>query len=104
MDILLDIHYLRRSAMNHIATISQWGNSQGLRLPAQICRQLGISVGDQLDISVRDGKALIMVPLKSKYSRSNSAVSLEEIFSGYTGTFASQELEWGEDVGAEVIQ
>ena len=34
----------------HTATVSKWGNSQGVRLPSEVLRQKNISVGDEVYI------------------------------------------------------
>jgi len=47
------------------AIISKWGNSQGLRLPKSIVKDLGLSVGDELKIITKDNK-VILEPIKHK--------------------------------------
>ena len=52
------------------ATLSTWGNSQGLRFPKDIMRELSLSVGDKLKIFVENQK-IILEPIKKervKYS------------------------------------
>jgi antitoxin MazE len=52
------------------ATISSWGNSQGLRFPKDIMKELRLHVGDKLKILVEDQK-IILEPMKQereKYS------------------------------------
>jgi len=41
------------------ATISKWGNSQGFRFPKDIMKELHLSVGDKVNIFVKDNKAVI---------------------------------------------
>jgi len=50
------------------ATISKWGNSQGLRLPKSVVKDLDLSIGDELKIITEDGK-VILEPIyhKKKY-------------------------------------
>ena len=45
------------------ATISSWGNSQGLRFPKDIMKELSLSIGDKLKILVQDQK-IILEPVK----------------------------------------
>ena len=47
------------------ATISTWGNSQGLRFPKNIMKELHLHVGDKLTISVKNQK-IILEPTKPK--------------------------------------
>jgi len=48
------------------ATISKWGNSQGLRFPKDIMKDLDLSVGDKVKITTKD-KKVIIEPIKKKY-------------------------------------
>ncbi len=41
------------------ATISKWGNSQGLRFPKDIMKDLHLSIGDKVNIFIKDNKAII---------------------------------------------
>lgn len=45
------------------AKISKWGNSQGLRMPKDIMEILHLNVGDDVDITIVDGK-VILEPIK----------------------------------------
>ena len=39
--------------------ISKWGNSQGLRVPKDIMESLQLHIGDNVNITVVEGKAII---------------------------------------------
>ena len=45
------------------AKISKWGNSQGLRMPKDIMDSLHLRVGDNVNITMIDGK-VILEPIK----------------------------------------
>ncbi|HHR6080608.1 TPA: AbrB/MazE/SpoVT family DNA-binding domain-containing protein [Providencia alcalifaciens] len=45
--------------------IKKWGNSQGIVIPLAILKQLGIEVGQQLDLVVENG-TLVLSPKKKK--------------------------------------
>ena len=47
------------------ATVSKWGNSQGIRLPKSVTEALGIDVGQKVELVVKD-EAIVIKPLKSK--------------------------------------
>ena len=49
-----------------IATLSNWDNSQGLRFPKDIIRELELSVGDKLKIFVENQKIIIESIKKEK--------------------------------------
>jgi antitoxin component of MazEF toxin-antitoxin module len=39
-----------------VTKIQKWGNSQGLRLARQVLEDAHISVGDDVDVTARDGR------------------------------------------------
>ncbi|WP_416423687.1 AbrB/MazE/SpoVT family DNA-binding domain-containing protein [Pseudomonas sp. App30] len=45
--------------------IQQWGNSAGLRVPATVLKQLGISMGDTLSLDILDGN-IVLTPASKK--------------------------------------
>ena len=48
------------------ATISKWGNSQGLRFPKDIMKDLHLHVGDKVNIFIENNKAIIEPIQKEK--------------------------------------
>jgi len=58
----LDIHH---KGATMTATISTWGNSQGLRFPKDIMNQLSLSIGDKVKIFVENQK-IVLEPVKPK--------------------------------------
>ena len=47
------------------ATISKWGNSQGLRFPKDIMQEMHLKVGDKVELLTKDNMVIIR-PLKRK--------------------------------------
>ncbi|MEA2027585.1 MAG: AbrB/MazE/SpoVT family DNA-binding domain-containing protein [Campylobacterota bacterium] len=47
------------------ATLSSWGNSQGLRFPKEILKELHLAIGDKLNISIENQK-IIIEPIKKR--------------------------------------
>ena len=45
------------------AVISSWGNSQGLRVPKVIMKELHLSIGDKINIVIEDEK-IVLEPIK----------------------------------------
>jgi len=45
------------------ATISSWGNSQGLRFPKNIMKELHLSIGDKMKVLIKDQK-IVLEPIK----------------------------------------
>jgi antitoxin MazE len=52
------------------ATLSNWGNSQGLRFPKDIMRELSLTVGDKLKIFIENQK-IVLEPIKKERVKYN---------------------------------
>ena len=76
--------------------LQKWGNSQGIRPARHVLEHAKIRVGDELDITVRDG-CIIVVPLK----RIRGKVNLRELVSRIPAGRAAAETDWGPPVGRE---
>lgn len=77
--------------------IQKWGNSQGLKLPTNVLKQAGISVGDRVMVSVKAGVITIRKIKKTKNYLSLSAL-LKQSPKGYK----SDGYDWGKPMGREV--
>lgn len=78
------------------ATISKWGNSQGLRFPKDIMKDLHLAIGDKVSILIKDNKAIIE-PIKKETVKYNIEDLVSQIPSTYqaseefTSTFGNEE-------------
>ena len=45
------------------ATISSWGNSQGLRFPKDVMKELHLSIGDKMKVLIED-KKIVLEPIR----------------------------------------
>ena len=79
-----------------VTKVQKWGNSQGLRLPKQVLEEVRISVGDNVDVTTRDG-VIVVAPVKKVRCK----YSLQELVSRVPKDYAVDELDWGEPVGRE---
>ena len=79
-----------------VTKVQRWGNSQGLRLAKQVLEEAGISVGDPVDVSTRDG-VIVIIPVR----RVRGRLSLQELVSRIPKNYKAEEVEWGEPVGRE---
>ena len=80
-----------------ITTVQKWGNSQGLRLSKTLLADIAMSVGDAVEVAVRDG-ALIVTPVRRVRGGHNLRDLVRRIPKGHQ----SAELDWGPRVGHEV--
>jgi antitoxin MazE len=80
-----------------VTKIQKWGNSQGLRLAKQVLEDAHISVGDEVDVTTRDGM-IVIAPTR----RIRGKQSLQELVSRIPKDYETEEVDWGEPVGREV--
>lgn len=67
------------------AKISSWGNSQGLRFPKDIMKELHLSVGDKMNILIENQK-IVLEPIKQvkvKYDINDLVKSLPADYKSY---------------------
>jgi antitoxin MazE len=76
--------------------IQKWGNSQGLRLPKSLLSDAQLGVGDEVDISVKDG---IMIVTPAKKIRGKH--SLKDLIARIPESYQVGEVGWGDPVGRE---
>ena len=80
--------------------MGKWGNSAAFRVPVELMRQSGLKVGSKMEIVFEDG-ALKIKPLKQKITR---AERLERIIASAKAIGPDEEIDWGPDVGHEIIE
>ena len=78
------------------AKIQKWGNSQGLRINKNLLADVKLDVGDDLNISVKDGM-MIVASAKRKLRRQN----LKDLVACIPEGYQLGEVDWGEPVGKE---
>lgn len=80
-----------------VTKIQKWGNSQGLRLAKQVLEDAHLSVGDDVDVTSRDG-LIVIAPVR----RIRGKQSLHDLVSRIPKNYKVEETDWGEPVGREV--
>lgn len=80
-----------------ITRVQKWGNSQGVRLSKHLLAEIGIAVGDAVDIQVREGK-LVVTPAR----RIRGGHDLAELVRRIPTDYQPEELDWGLPEGREV--
>jgi antitoxin MazE len=79
-----------------LTKIQKWGNSQGLRLAKNLLEDAHLGVGDEVDISVKDG-IMIVSPARRIRGRYN----LKDLVARIPENYEISEIGWGEPVGKE---
>ena len=80
-----------------VTTIQKWGNSQGLRFPKGILEEAQMEVGDEVSLSVQDGKIVV-----ESFHTTRGKYSIQELVARMPNDYQPQEVDWGEPVGKEV--
>jgi len=77
--------------------IQKWGNSQGLRISRELLSGAGLQVGDDVDVSLRDG-LIVVAPVR----RIRGGHDLAELVRRIPAGAGPGEVVWGEPAGDEV--
>ena len=80
-----------------LAKIQKWGNSQGLRLTKNLLEDAQFDVGDEVDVSFKNG-VMIVKPAKRIRGRHN----LKDLVARIPQNYETGEVDWGEPVGKEI--
>jgi len=80
-----------------VTKVQKWGNSQGLRLSRQLLEDAQITVGDEVEVGVRDG-VIVVAPVKRPKGRRN----LKDLVKRIPKDYQAEELDWGHPAGREV--
>ena len=83
--------------MRAVTTISKWGNSKGVRVPAEILKKANVDLNDMLYFDVDEYGRIIMskIPMPKEGT-------LEYLFKDYSGDpFHTELIDLGEPAGNE---
>ena len=80
-----------------LTKVQKWGNSQGLRVTKALLDEVGIHVGDEVDVSARRGR-IIVEPV----SRIRGRYDLKDLVSNMPEEYRPEELDWGPPIGTEL--
>ena len=75
-------------------TVSKWGNSLALRIPATFAEMVGLEEGTEVDLKVSAG-SLIIKPVRRRFA-------LKQLVSRITPENSHREIDWKGPVGKEV--
>lgn len=79
--------------------VSHWGNSLGVRLPKAVVDELRLKAGQTVQVVVKEGKVqLSPVRQRKRYKLEELLADIDRL-----GQSAPEPVDWGPDVGAEII-
>ncbi len=80
-----------------VTKVQKWGNSQGLRITKKLLDEARMNIGDEVKISVREGR-IIVEPVTKVRGRHDLMVLVSKMPKKYQ----TEEQDWGPPVGKEV--
>ena len=91
------------------AKLCAWGASKAVRIPKAVCDLLRLAVGSNLSISYgtdENGPFILLRPVEESHRCYCDApyVSIDSLFRGHEDASQPTEVDWGEDVGGEVVE
>ena len=81
--------------------IAEWGNSLGLRVPKAVADQLGLKAGSEVDVSLEGGVATIAPAPPARPKLEEMVAEMKRLMAA--GVEPPETVDWGPDVGAEII-
>lgn len=80
-----------------VTKVQKWGNSQGLRVSREVLSEAHISVGDEVQVTVKHGAIIVKPAVKIR-----GAYDLKELVSKMPKGYEPYEEDWGPPVGKEI--
>jgi antitoxin MazE len=82
--------------------VAKWGNSLGLRLPKAAVEAAGLKPGAEVEVTVEGRDLRVRQPTAIKHYRLEDLVAEMDRLGGAAA--APETVDWGPDVGAEIIE
>jgi antitoxin MazE len=80
--------------------IQKWGNSLGVRIPKSISDELGLKEDFEVEI-IQKVNSIEIKPLNKKNLKKK--YNLDELLAGINGIEDLELVDWGPDVGREIV-
>lgn len=77
--------------------VQRWGNSLALRIPKAIAEELRLAENSDVELSLQEGSLIVSPPRRKRYK-------LDELVAGVTPENRHKEMDWGVDIGREVVE
>lgn len=83
--------------MNITQNLQKWGNGTGVRIPKKVVEAAKLRINQPLEVSLK-GKSIVLTPVDK-----DKNFTLESMLEGVTPENIHPAVDWGPDVGAEII-
>lgn len=85
-----------------LAKVNHWGQSLGIRIPADVSRKLDLKAGCQVEITL-EGEEIRIIPMDSKLAKI-MMMTREDIYGRLPAAYEQDIIETGPEIGEEVIE
>jgi antitoxin MazE len=92
------VYISKEWSMNITQNLQKWGNSSGVRLPKKVVEAAKLKPDQPLEISLR-GRSIVLTPVQEEDN-----FTLKDMLKGVTPENMHPLVNWGPDVGAEIIE
>lgn len=79
-----------------LTKVQKWGNSQGIRFSQRVLEEANLSVGDEVDVIVQEGRIVVTPSLRVR-----GRYRLEDLVAQIPPEYEPAEEDWGPPVGRE---
>ena len=79
-----------------LSKVQKWGNSQGIRIPKNLLENSNIKVGEEVDITVQEGKIIV-----ASTNRVRGRYDIKDLVRKMPKGYEPKEENWGAPLGRE---
>lgn len=79
-----------------LTKIQKWGNSQGIRIPLKILENSHIEIGEEVEITVEEGK-IVLIPTHKIHGK----YAIKNLVAEMPADYQTTEDDWGDAQGKE---
>ncbi|MCH7681455.1 AbrB/MazE/SpoVT family DNA-binding domain-containing protein [candidate division KSB1 bacterium] len=80
-----------------LSKVQKWGNSQGIRIPKNLLENSHINVGEEVDITVQEGKIIV-----ESTNKIRGRYDIRDLVSQMPKDYKPKEENWGAPMGREI--
>ena len=80
-----------------LSKVQKWGNSQGIRIPKNLLENSHINVGEEVDITVQEGKIIV-----ESTNKIRGRYKIRDLVSKMPKDYEPKEENWGAPMGREI--
>ena len=79
-----------------LSKVQKWGNSQGIRIPKHLLENSHIKIGEEVDITVQEGKIVV-----ESTNKIHGRYTIQDLVGRMPKDYDPEEENWGVPIGRE---